>query len=507
MELKKIQCPNCKANLSVDSSRNILFCEYCGQKILENDDIIRSEHTENINYTYREIDEARIKEAEVELKKLEHAENIRHTRKVNIQKNGQRNRGCCIIILIPLLILIIFMIFKGITERAISTSIISYYSEQMPKINEICEKHNASVSDTYFRNSYPSIDISVITSERDEIDSLQKELIAAIDLLDDHSLSLDFERDRYDTLRKVEIKKNGTVAIYYDKTNTLSDEQTNSIIKEYSAALKNICKTNNAAIKEAKIEEDILYLLFLVDYKNKYNIDKLQKDIVAVITELTDIQRNIIIMANNTTVREFDVYTSGAVIVNKDNSTISFTTSSSNSLDSDSNVPATPNPTTELDSIMSSQTDQDDETTQLQRIAQDDNVTMEQAADAYKKELSKQQYDHWISWIKSQNRDGVNIVYEDYLLKLLSSVDNYVDGSYNIIDAQQCIMIDKDDIDTLNSLLKESNIDQACETGDLFFYIKFSFKYGDNTPILIGLGLSDFSKNQVIPLSIDLILM
>lgn len=64
-----LTCPKCGANLSVEAGRDILFCEYCGAKILLND-----ENT----YTIRNVDEAKIKQAEtdriVRIKQMEIAE-------------------------------------------------------------------------------------------------------------------------------------------------------------------------------------------------------------------------------------------------------------------------------------------------------------------------------------------------------------------------------------------------------------------------------------------------
>ena len=63
--MKEFRCPNCGANLSFEGNRDFGFCQYCGTKILLDD--YRS--------THRIVDEARIKEAEVEqivrLKELE----------------------------------------------------------------------------------------------------------------------------------------------------------------------------------------------------------------------------------------------------------------------------------------------------------------------------------------------------------------------------------------------------------------------------------------------------
>lgn len=66
INLIKLQCPNCSANLEVKDDAKQCFCTYCGTKILLSNE---NEHT------YRIIDEARIKEAELnhqlELRRME----------------------------------------------------------------------------------------------------------------------------------------------------------------------------------------------------------------------------------------------------------------------------------------------------------------------------------------------------------------------------------------------------------------------------------------------------
>lgn len=52
-----IKCPECGASLDVEEGRKNLFCSYCGSKVMINNE---NEHI------YRHIDEARIKEAEIE---------------------------------------------------------------------------------------------------------------------------------------------------------------------------------------------------------------------------------------------------------------------------------------------------------------------------------------------------------------------------------------------------------------------------------------------------------
>ena len=65
-KLIHLECPSCGANLSIKEHRKVLFCEYCGAKLILEDD---NEHI------YRYINEANLKKAETEqiikLKKLE----------------------------------------------------------------------------------------------------------------------------------------------------------------------------------------------------------------------------------------------------------------------------------------------------------------------------------------------------------------------------------------------------------------------------------------------------
>ena len=66
IKLLVVKCPECGAHLDVEEGRRQLFCSYCGAKV-----IISNEN----EYIYREVDEARIIEAEakerIRLKELE----------------------------------------------------------------------------------------------------------------------------------------------------------------------------------------------------------------------------------------------------------------------------------------------------------------------------------------------------------------------------------------------------------------------------------------------------
>lgn len=67
MKIISLKCPECGADIDIEEGHRQCFCKYCGTKILIDDG--------NSTYTYRKVDEARIKEAEVEkairLKELE----------------------------------------------------------------------------------------------------------------------------------------------------------------------------------------------------------------------------------------------------------------------------------------------------------------------------------------------------------------------------------------------------------------------------------------------------
>ena len=69
MKLISLKCPECSSNLQIEEGRDKCFCQYCGHKIFLDDGSVET------TYIYRKVDEARIKEAEVDklirLKELE----------------------------------------------------------------------------------------------------------------------------------------------------------------------------------------------------------------------------------------------------------------------------------------------------------------------------------------------------------------------------------------------------------------------------------------------------
>lgn len=57
VKMVSVKCPECNASLSIEEERKQCFCQYCGTKIIIDDG--------STTHTYRKVDEARIKEAEV----------------------------------------------------------------------------------------------------------------------------------------------------------------------------------------------------------------------------------------------------------------------------------------------------------------------------------------------------------------------------------------------------------------------------------------------------------
>ena len=67
VKIISLKCPECGADISIEEGHKQCFCQYCGAKIMIDDG--------STTHTYRKVDEARIKEAEVDklirLKELE----------------------------------------------------------------------------------------------------------------------------------------------------------------------------------------------------------------------------------------------------------------------------------------------------------------------------------------------------------------------------------------------------------------------------------------------------
>lgn len=80
MKIISLKCPECDAPITIEEGHKQCYCKYCGAKILLDDG--------STTYTYRNVDAARIREAEINgkirLKELEiEQEERKHKRKNN----------------------------------------------------------------------------------------------------------------------------------------------------------------------------------------------------------------------------------------------------------------------------------------------------------------------------------------------------------------------------------------------------------------------------------------
>ena len=63
MSWRLLKCPACGGNMDVTTDREIIFCQFCGAKLVKDEDRVVIEHVE------RKIDEARIRAIEFEKEK------------------------------------------------------------------------------------------------------------------------------------------------------------------------------------------------------------------------------------------------------------------------------------------------------------------------------------------------------------------------------------------------------------------------------------------------------
>lgn len=109
MAYKTMKCPSCGAILTnVDPNMKQFYCMYCGTSIINDD---TNHYTIDINKTYRTIDEARIKEVDVEreirLKELEH----KQKKELN-QKKSDKWWAIGLILFIVFLIITVLLLDK-----------------------------------------------------------------------------------------------------------------------------------------------------------------------------------------------------------------------------------------------------------------------------------------------------------------------------------------------------------------------------------------------------------
>lgn len=104
MGFKIMKCPACGADLNIETDRDYLFCQFCGAKLMRDDQRIVIEHIE------RKIDEAKIRQIEFEEKKL-------------TTETFSKKRMWIIMNIAGIIILITGFIFDGIDKTGFITVI------------------------------------------------------------------------------------------------------------------------------------------------------------------------------------------------------------------------------------------------------------------------------------------------------------------------------------------------------------------------------------------------
>ena len=235
MKIQAIQCPNCKASIDVGKSgktpNGVFYCQYCGTAINIDDGIQRYEHT------YKNIDVARILEAENEKKRIQEE-----------QKEGRRQIVLFVLKRLPIIIAVIIFAFaynnwaiereKKKEAKAIEKEITNSRDNEIKKrALSIVTDNNMEIDS--FSTSKDSLSISIETNtyQRSSVDSVEKELVTLFREYDFKSVSIKFEDDNR-TVRYTDINEFGKVDRWNDKTNNLSDQDRESIIEEYTDAMK-----------------------------------------------------------------------------------------------------------------------------------------------------------------------------------------------------------------------------------------------------------------------------
>lgn len=155
--MRKCNCPNCNASLDIDdNNRDFAFCQYCGTKIMLDD--YRS--------THRVVDEARIKEAELEkeirLRELEIEE-----KELECSRNGRKTAYTIATVLLVtggLSEIIIPLNFFGSFSLMAAMIIFLYTHESAEKSEERRKLHSGMIKLTSDIIDYEKKDYHILKS-------------------------------------------------------------------------------------------------------------------------------------------------------------------------------------------------------------------------------------------------------------------------------------------------------------------------------------------------------
>lgn len=316
IKIKPVKCPVCGAPITNQSGAPQIFCSYCGQRLVIDDGVKRSEHT------YRKIDEARIREAEARIKVAEAKERQEALRakqeEIRAKQEAARARreaagavwdvlSLVVPRLLPLLFVPILFFSCRAMYRALEKSNEEWKLERAKEEAEeeereqkiaaqilpICKNNGATIEHIYASTDSVSFTILASNGSRESIDTLQDEIVNSLVLDEGMNASISIDYPEYHTLRWFEIDEYGQVKIRDDSTNSISEEECKKLLEEYEESLKPILADYKAELLSDKYEGDVLKLEIKSSTSKKKKIDNLIKDIMNMNRSLKSLQMEI----------------------------------------------------------------------------------------------------------------------------------------------------------------------------------------------------------------------
>ena len=110
MVVINLKCPSCGAELQLNADREVMYCSYCGSKILLKQD--------SVEHIYRTVDEVALKEIELQKYIIEGKKKAKEVRKKNLKKITK------ILILTLVLSIILSMVFEQIFKDEVAIVIL-----------------------------------------------------------------------------------------------------------------------------------------------------------------------------------------------------------------------------------------------------------------------------------------------------------------------------------------------------------------------------------------------
>lgn len=160
----QLKCTNCGADLEITEKRDIIYCTYCGSKMLLND--------EN-EYTYRYIDEADVKRAETEkIVKLKELEMKAENKKRKARKKLLEIVGCTAFFLVAILLFVLLPLFnsKKASEKQ--------EAELQQIVNEVrIDVENEKFDDAYLKAKSIQYTENWSSEIEEKWDNIRKDLI------------------------------------------------------------------------------------------------------------------------------------------------------------------------------------------------------------------------------------------------------------------------------------------------------------------------------------------